>query len=181
LWDFSLVDPDNRRPVDYGIREKLLTGLGGMASGEDLASEVAAMIEDGEWQDGKPKLYLTWRALELRRERPGLFAEGNYVPLEVTGDGADHLVAFARISGDSAAVVVAPRLVGPLADDTGALRLRPKALSGVRVELPGDLPETGLVNVLTGEPVPLKDHDGTVIVSADGLLRDFPVALLATP
>ncbi len=181
LWDFSLVDPDNRRPVDYGIREKLLTGLGGMASGEDLASEVAAMIEDGEWQDGKPKLYLTWRALELRRERPNLFAEGDYVPLEVSGDGADHLVAFARISGDSVAVVVAPRLVGPLADDTGALRLRPEALWGVRVELPGDLPETGLVNVLTGEPVPLKDHEGTVIVSADGLLHDFPVALLATP
>ena len=181
LWDFSLVDPDNRRPVDYGLRAKLLAGLEEMASGDDLSGGVASMLDDGEWQDGRPKLYLTWRALELRREKPGLFAGGEYVPLEVSGEGADHLVAFARVLGDDVAVVVAPRLVAPLADDSGGLRLHPEALSGLRVELPEGLAGTGLVDVLTGETVSAQDREGTASVSADKLLRGFPVALLSTP
>ena len=179
LWDFSLVDPDNRRPVDYGMRARLLSNLEETSSGA-LAEGLASMLEDGEWQDGRPKLYLTWRALQLRQEKPDLFDEGEYVPLEVSGEGADHLLAFARVSGDDVAVVVAPRLVAPLADGTNALRLRPDALSGTRIELPDVLSETGLVDVLTGNPVSTEVREGTVVFSADNLLRGFPIALLAT-
>jgi (1->4)-alpha-D-glucan 1-alpha-D-glucosylmutase len=180
LWDFSLVDPDNRRPVDYEMRARLLTDLEKMASGGDLSEGVASMLEDGEWQDGGPKLYLTWRALELRREKPNLFEGGEYVPLEVSGEWEGHMVAFARVSRGDVAVVVAPRLVAPLADDTGALRLRPEALSDTRIELPGSLSGTGLVNALTGEPVPVEEQDGASFVPAGPLLRHFPVSLLAT-
>ena len=180
LWDFSLVDPDNRRPVDYAMRQNLLAGLEEMASGDGLAAGVAAMLEDGAWQDGRPKLYLTWRALNLRRERPGLFAEGEYVPLEVSGDGAEHLVAFARTSGEDVAVVVAPRLVAPLTDGSGALRLRQGALPETRVELPGGMSGTGLVSVLTGETVSVEEREGTAVILADKLLSGFPVALLAS-
>ncbi len=180
LWDFSLVDPDNRRPVDYGMRAKLLAGLEEMSSGDDLAGGLAPMLEDGEWQDGRPKLYLTWRALKLRGERPDLFSEGEYVPLEVSGEGADRLVAFARASGKDVAVVVAPRLMAPLADDTGALRLRLEALSGVRVQLPEGLAGTSLTDALTGETVPVEDRDGAASIPADVLLSGFPLALLTS-
>ena len=181
LWDFSLVDPDNRRPVDYEMRAKLLDAVEGLGEGGDLAEGVGAMLEDGEWQDGRPKLYLTWRVLKLRGENPDLFAGGEYVPLEVSGEGADRLVAFARVSGEDVAVVVAPRLVAPLADDTGALLLHPEALSNVRVELPEEFGGTGLVNVLTGETVSAGDRGGTAVISAGEILRGFPVALLAMP
>ena len=96
------------------------------------------------------------------------------------GGGADHVLAFARVCGDDVGVVVAPRLVTPLADGTNALRLRPDALSGTRIELPDGLSETGLVDVLTGTPVSTEVREVTVVFSADNLLRGFPVALLAT-
>ena len=112
---------------------------------------------------------------------PGLFAQGDYVPLKVSGESADHLVAFARTSGDGVAVVVAPRLVAPLADDTGTLRLRPEALSGVRIELPESLAATRLVDVLTGESVPVEKRGGRVGLPASELLFNFPVALLVSP
>ena len=99
LWDLSLVDPDNRRPVDYGLRRKLLEQL------EEGTPEDAW----GLAEQGGPKLYLTRKALDVRRRLPRCFAPGgDYRRLEVTGDRADHIVAFRR--GDRVAVVV-PRLV----------------------------------------------------------------------
>ena len=100
IWDFSLVDPDNRRPVDYAQRQTLLDGLQS-ATPEDLL---------GKWTDGRIKLFLTQRLLLFRRENPALFEKGDYAPLELTGEFADCGIAFARAWEGQSIVVVAPRL-----------------------------------------------------------------------
>ncbi len=101
LWDFSLVDPDNRRPVDWGKRQALLDEVAA-ASPANLAPH---------WQDGREKLFATQRLLALRRAFPELFAEGDYQPLEIEGEKSSHLCAFARSWEDLSLVVMVPRLV----------------------------------------------------------------------
>jgi (1->4)-alpha-D-glucan 1-alpha-D-glucosylmutase len=117
LWDFSLVDPDNRRPVDYERRVQLLRELrtqiarrrGSLAG---LAKELLASREDG-----RVKLYLTQRALQFRSRHPELFESGSYQPLEAEGVYGDRLVAFSREHEDASVVVVTPRLLATLVRD----------------------------------------------------------------
>ncbi|CAN5615253.1 malto-oligosyltrehalose synthase [soil metagenome] len=101
VWDFSLVDPDNRRPVDYHRRRDMLEGLAG-ATPEDLL---------GNWRDGRIKLFLTHRLLTFRRDHPELFRGGSYVPLNLTGEFADCCIAFAREGNGQSIVVLAPRFI----------------------------------------------------------------------
>ena len=100
IWDFSLVDPDNRRPVDYLRRQEMLAALKG-ATPEELFDH---------WSDGRIKLFLTHRLLTFRRAKTELFRDGSYEPLSLTGEFADCCVAFARRAGSQAIVVLAPRL-----------------------------------------------------------------------
>ncbi len=86
IWDFSLVDPDNRRPVDYRRRREILDSLGGVAPEELLQ----------HWPDGRIKLFLTQRLLRFRREHPALFQQGSYLPLSAMGTFANCCVAFVR-------------------------------------------------------------------------------------
>src|SRR5687767_7085600 len=100
LWDFSLVDPDNRRPVDYAKRRRMLEAL--EASGRGLMNSM---------EDGRVKLLVTSRLLRLRRDNPGLFSAGEYLPLRAEGQRAAHVFAFARRHEGKTAVVVVPRLM----------------------------------------------------------------------
>ncbi len=173
LWDFSLVDPDNRRPVDYAQRRNLLAELDGIGT-----DEVRFLLD--AWQDGRPKLHLTRRALALRRESPDLFEKGEYIPLEVSGPRADHLVAFARRHEDRIAITVAPRLYTRLTNVSGALLPGPDVWADTRIHLPEEVAETELHNVLTGETVAAEgDHAGPFLSVSDVLLS-FPVALLTS-
>src|SRR5439155_4331915 len=111
LWDFSLVEPDDRRPGDYGRREALLRDLRERVSAEGgslagLARELVVRKEDG-----RIKLYVTHRALQCRREHPGLFADGDYLPGEGSGPREEQVFGFARRQGGTWAVVAVPRLV----------------------------------------------------------------------
>jgi (1->4)-alpha-D-glucan 1-alpha-D-glucosylmutase len=102
LWDFSLVDPDNRRPVDWRQHRNLLAALDNV--------EPTSLAAD--WHDGREKLFLASRLLRLRREHPALFTEGDYQSLSAEGGRAnDYLVAFARSHDGTTLVVAAPRLV----------------------------------------------------------------------
>jgi len=120
LWDHSLVDPDNRRPVDFGLREELLA--------EVEAAAGPAAVWPGRAGSGLPKLLLTHRALHLRRRRPELFCVGSgYLRLAAAGPKSAHAVAFARTAADSGepgAVAVAPRLVLGLAGEWAGTTLR---------------------------------------------------------
>jgi (1->4)-alpha-D-glucan 1-alpha-D-glucosylmutase len=150
LWDLSLVDPDNRRPVDYEARRALLASLA------DATPEQALAVADA----GGPKIWLIQRLLAYRARHPAAFAPGSqYRPLAVSGAKAEHAVAFARtaMGEEDAVVVVVPRLVARLAEDW----------AGAAVELP---PGTW-TDALAGE-----QRAGRVSVA--DLLGRFPVAVL---
>ena len=156
LWDFSLVDPDNRRPVDWQRRRRLLDEVAD-ARPEELAAS---------WQDGREKLFVTARLLGLRRARPGLFAAGDYQPLDI-GDGcnSDRICAFARRRGDETIAVAVPRLTYGLFCDGG-----PADFDATEIALP-DIEVWR--NVLTGAAIERRQR-----ISAGELFRDFPVAVL---
>ncbi len=149
VWDASLVDPDNRRPVNFGERAKLLTELG-----PDPGARKPPALDD----TGAAKLLVVARALRLRREHPQWFgAEATYRPLWASGSAAEHVVAFVR-SGE--VIAVAPRLV---------LGLR-RGGGWRDTTLP--LPDGRWTDLFTG-----RRHDGGVAYVLR-LLRDFPVSLL---
>jgi (1->4)-alpha-D-glucan 1-alpha-D-glucosylmutase len=138
FWDFSLVDPDNRDPVDYGVREAALAEV---ASFADLA---------GRWRDGRIKQRLIDFGLASRLHQPELFAEGDYVPLAVRGHRAAHVVAFARRHSSSALVAVSGRLIaGPL---IGGAALTPDAAwwGDTRIVAPDDLVDSEMRDALHG-------------------------------
>jgi len=159
LWDFSLVDPDNRRPVDFEARRRILRGI---AADERPRATLAGELYE-KWEDGRIKLFLTQAALHARRENPDLFGAGAYHPLEPTGPRADNLVAFSRTSHGQTAVAVVPRLLAGLLDGD---RLRPEKLEGTVVPVKGRF-----VDVFTGE-----EREGPL--RAEQLFSPLPVALL---
>jgi len=139
LMDLSLVDPDNRRPVDYARRSSLLDELAALADPRPLLDTP---------QDGRAKLWVTWRLLDLRRRHPGLFRDGAYVPLAASGRHAEHVLAFARTHASGTLVVVAGRLYAKMLGAAGKLPLG-EAWEDTTVVLPPGA--TALENVLTGE------------------------------
>jgi (1->4)-alpha-D-glucan 1-alpha-D-glucosylmutase len=152
LWDFSLVDPDNRRPVDYAARREALRDL--LAHGEPDPAFAASLL--ASWEDGRAKLWLTHRMLTLRRDHPALFAHGAYLPLAASGDRADHALAFGRRRGDAAVLIIAPRLVAGLT--FGEARFPCGADWGDgRLPLPNDLAGRRWRNLLTGEDLVAED------------------------
>jgi (1->4)-alpha-D-glucan 1-alpha-D-glucosylmutase len=116
LWDLSLMDPDNRRPVDYGLRERLLAEVAA-AQERDRQASMLGMLED--WRDGRLKLAVTAMLLEHRRAHPTVFAAGDYEPLVASGAKADQVCAFARAVAGDALVVVASRFPARLEADPG--------------------------------------------------------------
>lgn len=167
LWDFSLVDPDNRRPVDFTLRQRLLREL--RRPSRALATELLDSAEDG-----RIKLYVTLRALTCRRDLPDLFTEGAYLPLEMSGSHAARVVAFARRLGDPEAIVAVPRLVAGLMRE-GAMPLG-EVWGDTRLCLPPDAAGARYQNVFTGESL-VPSGDGLALRCAD-LFASFPVALL---
>ena len=159
LWDFSLVDPDNRRPVNFEVRKRALHE---MTSDTRPRAEVARDLYS-RWEDGRIKLFLFQAALHARRNHADLFTAGAYQALQASGPRAEHVVAFARTIGARSAVAVVPRLVGGLLQ--GA-RLPPEAFAETLLPLSGHY-----VDVFTGE-----EHEGPVRV--DRLFSAIPVALL---
>jgi (1->4)-alpha-D-glucan 1-alpha-D-glucosylmutase len=109
LWDFSLVDPDNRRPPDWDHRRELLTAL----------ADTAPSSLSAGWEDGREKQFLVARLLRLRQQFPALFDAGSYLPLYGEGSRAEHhLCAFARSHAETTVVTAAPRLVYRLDHDS---------------------------------------------------------------
>ncbi|HWE30453.1 MAG TPA: malto-oligosyltrehalose synthase, partial [Polyangia bacterium] len=174
LWDLALVDPDNRRPVDYALRKKLLDGLTrrlneGGASRLQLVRELAhptALV------DGRAKLLLVREALRVRRAHGPLFAAGKYVPLAADGDDAGHVVAFARVHENAHALCIVPRLTLQLLD-RAAKETRAASPATIewrgRVQLPEGL-RGGYVDVISGRRV-----DAGETLDLRELFGDFPV------
>jgi (1->4)-alpha-D-glucan 1-alpha-D-glucosylmutase len=172
LWDFSLVDPDNRRAVDYGARAALLEELRVAGDGFNPRALLDSL------PDGRAKLFLTWRLLQLRRALPQLFSHGDYRALRAHGEQASHLCAFARRHEGAWLTVIAPRLCRRLLDDPARLPLGEAVWQDTLIELPRDQALAAVRNVLTGaslEPLVHLQGGGVAVAQA---LADFPVAVL---
>lgn len=178
-WNFSLADPDNRRPVAFETQARQLSALQKAASGGLLPLAQRLL---SSWEDGQVKHYLTYQALNFRKRHQELFSRGEYIPIGVTGPGHGHVCAFARRLGSSWVMAVVPRLLARLQLDVQATNTG-EALPATRF-LPVDVVwgETALIlpeqaperwrNIFTAEIL----SAGAAQVA--GLFQNFPVALL---
>ena len=149
LWDLSLVDPDNRRPVDYEARRKHLAELEPLLSGGAAVPELEELLE--HWEDGRVKLFTTAKALRFRRGHRDLFLKGGYAPLETRGPGAEGFIAFRRSYGEDEAIVVAPRLFGGPLWRKGRAGARSLARDAVLTPPAGGF--AALKDIFTGAPL----------------------------
>jgi (1->4)-alpha-D-glucan 1-alpha-D-glucosylmutase len=177
IWDQSLVDPDNRRPVNYRLRRELLRALRSAtaAAGADRRPLCHELLDCKE--DGRIKLFVHHLALQCRRTHPGLFSGGAYVPLASAGAKASHLFAFARRHRDRWAIVVAPRLWVRLAGTPARPPLGNAVWNDTWLELLGIDPAVRWRNVFTGEALSAIDRARGPSMAAAQLLAHFPVAL----
>lgn len=183
LWDFSLVDPDNRRAVDYGRRRALLKEVRAAERRKGSGRVKFAQELVQNWQDGRIKLFVTQRTLRFRREHYDLFTHGDYVALETVGSRAQHLCAYLRQNGQGEqALVVAPRLVATLTERGERPPVGEDIWGDTAIVLPAALAasdgERSYSNLFTGERSYAVKRGGKQTLSVSELLGSFPVALL---
>ncbi len=208
LLQFNLVDPDNRRPVDYALRQKLLGQMTNALGGElcqdahsspAILGRVGALLADPGL--GELKLYLIWKTLGLRKSAPSLFEQGTYNPLQVSGEKSNHVIAFARHYENQTILVVAPRLcfslISDAADAADAVWARSASDTSVgnssasggsestksswgttHLDLSGLKGNGCYHNIFTGECLSLIDGRNRPLIAA--LLDRFPVALFVS-
>jgi (1->4)-alpha-D-glucan 1-alpha-D-glucosylmutase len=173
LWDDSLVDPDNRRPVDFERRKRLLAALvrDAEAGRRALAIELLQSAEDG-----RIKLYVMSTSLRFRRNHRAMFDVGAYLPIRAEGDKKENVIAFARQSGDEAIVVAAGRFFTRLGPPE---RLPVGSVWGDgRLELEGDLAGHRYRELFTGEVVTPVIHQGAAVLWLSDAFAHLPVAIL---
>ena len=172
LWDFSLVDPDNRRLPDFERRVHLLDDLIEKEKTQGQLRLVRELLES--WEDGRVKLYTTCKALNARRAHRGLFSYGDYIPLQAVGRRQGHLCAFARCHEEVWVLVVIPRLLTRLIQP-GGLPVGHAAWGEDYLLLPENAP-LSWVNIFTGENIKASKAENGLAVSE--VLHVFPLALL---
>ncbi len=177
IWDLNLVDPDNRRPVDFNLRREMLG---------QLKTESKDSREDGgngfirgllrNWTDGRVKLYLISRSLNYRRENQELFLDGVYIPLTSGGTRKENVVAFARQKGGRTVLTAVPRFLSRIIPNPEDQPVG-DVWKETWLDLPGDIPETKFRSVLTGETVTAAEYESKRVLPLDRLFAVFPAAL----
>ena len=155
LMEFNLVDPDNRRPVDYALRRRALDELEALSRGADWRTGLAALAAAPH--DGRLKLWLTWRLLQLRRGHEALFRDAGYAALAVHGEHREHVIAYAREAPQGRVLTVAGRLFARLLDAQPVLPLGDAVWRDTAVELPDEDDGSRWLNVLTGEMLTVRN------------------------
>jgi len=168
LWDLSLVDPDNRRPVDFNSRMEILDEIS-RREPEDLPGLARDLLAARE--DGRIKLFLIHRALLARRSWPELFGMGSYMPLKIEGEKKDHCIAFARAHEGLWTITVVPRFLAELIGRY-ELPLGSEVWGDTHVAVPGVAPHVWRDAVLERT----REGDGELYLC--DILSDFPAALL---
>lgn len=169
LWDLSLVDPDNRRPVDFEIRRAMLADIH-KQDNADIGRLIQSLLSTKE--DGKIKLFLIYRALKAKKANQVIFRSGAYLPLKSTGKFKSHVIAFTWRYQRQWALVIASRFLSHLVQ-TGDFPLGRQVWQDTGVMMPGGAPACWR-NVITNEEVISAGR----AVSVGDLLLSFPVALL---
>jgi len=168
LWTLSLVDPDNRRPVDYACRRAMLAKIREGARRDPLAT-VTHLLKD--MSSGAIKMYLIHRAMEFRREHPELFMRGEYVPLNVAGERANQVIAFARSHNDKRVIVMCGRLFMNL-PAAAPLPVDPNVWRGTFVEFQDDSRKS-MTDLVTGRAISTDRR-----IAVDEAFARIPVAML---
>jgi (1->4)-alpha-D-glucan 1-alpha-D-glucosylmutase len=176
LWDFSLVDPDNRRPVDYRKRKNLLDELMQKEATIGLLETAREVVATRD--DGRIKLHLTCKALRFRRAHRELFESGGYLPLTVEGACREHVCAFERAILDSSVIVVVPRFCSRLIRDTSGLPLGPEVWQDTRILQSAGTAASCYRNVFTGEILNPNQQEAGPGLALQEVLSVYPVALL---
>ncbi|MCG4455694.1 malto-oligosyltrehalose synthase [Pseudomonas sp. MMS21-TM103] len=166
FWDFSLVDPDNRRPVDFAARQRALAH--GAAPRQLLA----------DWRDGRIKQWLIAHTLALRLQHPALFASGRYLPLAVTGSQAERVLAFARVHAGERLLVIVPRLASALLGDARLPLIPADKWGDTRVRLPTALAGQPWIGLFAAAPGIGRGQDQLPLAQA---LADLPFCVLCSP
>jgi (1->4)-alpha-D-glucan 1-alpha-D-glucosylmutase len=164
LWDLSLVDPDNRRPVDFGRRGRMLAELKASACRKELSIRVLKE----RWQDGAIKLFITSTILCFRNDNNELFAKGEYEPLPASGDKAANICAFSRRFGLDRVLVAAARFPAQMEHDF--------TWRGTKISMPAGSEAGTWLNILTGAEVNAREGE----LSAETVFSELPVAVFTT-
>ena len=160
IWDFSLVDPDNRRPVDFQRRRKMLDELE-----REVSDNSPASLESGQL-----KLWIHQKVLHLRRQFPGLFTSGEYLPIQTAGSKARNLFAFARTDGNRVAIVAVPRLIGGLIQSADQMPCGSRVWGDTTIQLPAKVISRTFRDYFSGGAV-------KTTMAAD-IFAQWPVVLL---
>lgn len=171
LWDLNFVDPDNRRPVDFQKRMKIIRHIKQCDTPEGVENLVNELTDSRE--DGRIKMYLIYKLLGFRKGNRDLYDKGEYISLQTVGEHGRNIVAFGRRKGGQWAVTVVPRFTSEIVDHT-ELPVGKNKWKDTSILVPGDAPEI-LDNVITGE----RTENTKNALPAGEILKTFPVALLA--
>lgn len=172
LWDFSLVDPDNRRPVDFLKRIELISTLGGCEAISGLADELMH-----NYTDGRIKLYCTVRALKARQSSPEIFSEGEYLPLTVNGPREQNVIAFARKNKNRIFVVAAGRFLSEfLTNDTPIIPSQ--TWKGTALQIPTECKTYTFQDIFTGQKLNPQMDSNAAYLEVDGIFSHLTFALL---
>ncbi|TVM00073.1 MAG: malto-oligosyltrehalose synthase [Candidatus Brocadia sp. WS118] len=176
LWDFSLVDPDNRRPVDYDMRIKMLDELKRNESEmalPELCRELALNKDNG-----KTKLYLIYKALNYRKANREIFERGEYAPLEAMGEKAMNVCSFVRKLGNSRLLIVVPRFFTRLIQQPDVLPLGKDVWKDSYIILSHEETEKKYQNIFSGEIATTIRHKEAIVLYLSEIFTHFPVALM---
>lgn len=176
IWNYCLVDPDNRTPVDYELRITMLEELKEREATVERKTLAGNVTKNKE--DGMIKLYVTYKALAFRKENRDLFETGNYVPLEVAGSKSHNVCAYARSSKNKTALVVVPRFITQILSDAEVLPFGKQVWEDTFLTIPFEKRATEYRNIFTGETARVTNHNGVTGIFLSEIFTVFPVALM---
>jgi len=178
ILDFSLVDPDNRRPVDFDRRKEMLHRLKEKmaTSGSDRPGFARRLLES--WREGYPKLYVMLESLNYRKDNYPLFLNGIYIPLVGEGDLKDHICAFARQRQEKVVLVIVPRFLTRLIQGLDDLPLGKNVWADSGIVIPDEIVGDKFRNVFTRESLQTIQKDTQRLLALSEIFAHFPVAML---
>jgi (1->4)-alpha-D-glucan 1-alpha-D-glucosylmutase len=176
IWDFSLVDPDNRRPVNYGLR---ITMLEDLKNREKVIGKLKLSRElTVDKESGMVKLYIIYKSLNYRKANRQLFERGEYLPLEVYGERAGNVCAFARRSADKRIIVAVPRFLARLIPQSGGIPPGKEVWKDSFIVVPFAEAGAKYRNIFTDEILTAKNHTDATALQLSEIFAHSPVALL---
>jgi (1->4)-alpha-D-glucan 1-alpha-D-glucosylmutase len=190
LWDLSLVDPDNRRPVDYDIRARMLADLQAQLTSPSNGRSLADLLD--KRAAGRVKLFAITNALAARGRLRDVFERGDYFPLQTSGPRRDCVFGFARHYQGRIALTCVPRLIASIVPDGTAPPIGRSIWNETTLALPPDMAATvrrqsqqGALpvrfrDVFTDATVEAHESDGRLIIPAASVFENFPIALLVS-